>query len=186
MSTSPEPYHPELDALAQHLSHMTLAPPAVSRDQLFFRAGQAHAQARRRRRFALSAALLTCVSLGAGAVMGRWTGSGPAVVEKLVFVQPAPAPQKPQPEPDRPVPPKVEKVVPTQPGPANNEEPNDKSLADTLRWHAQAGEIEALLSASDTLPPMPPVLPDDESVEDILGLPAGSLSDMERSGGRWR
>ena len=112
--------------------------------------------------------------------MGRWTGPGPTIVEKLVFVQLAPPQQ--QPEPDRLLPPKVEKVVPTQPVPTQNEAPTE-SLASALRWHVRAGEIDALLSASGPLRPITPVLPANMSVEDILGLPAGSLSDVERR--RW-
>src|ERR1700677_3760564 len=126
MSTSPRP---DLDGLAQHLSAMPLATAAVPRDQLFFRAGQAQGQAQQRRLFTLAAAVLTCLGLGAGLFLGRWSApvvEVPVVVQPLVLPLPAKLEPKPQPE-QRPA--ELPKIDSDAPKPLTSSHGADESLA---------------------------------------------------------
>jgi hypothetical protein len=172
MSTSSEPSPTEIDALTQRLAAMPLAPAALSRDKLFFEAGQAHGAARRRRRFVLAAMVLSCVSLAVGVFFERWTSPGPTIQEVLVFAQ------QQAPKPEKPAPPKVVKDS------ASEKKTRVESLAGTPRHYSQVGDFEALLSETGPLQPTMPMSPANESVEEILGLPAGSLNELERS--RWK
>jgi hypothetical protein len=165
MSTSPQPTQAEIDALIQRLGAMPLAPSTLSREQLFFRAGLVHGAARHRRRAVLAAMVMTCIGLVAGVFVERWTSPAPGVQEIMLFAEP------PKPEAKWPPVPKVVKSV--APG-------KKEKLTETSRNYPVNISVDALLSETDP-PPMLPAASVSESLEDILGLPAGTLGEIERN-----
>jgi hypothetical protein len=159
----PEPeLTPDLTALAAALGRLSPAPPAVDRDRLFFEAGR---RAARPRPWGWPLATALCASVAVALGLRLMSVSGPEVAR--VIPPPPPPPAEPQSPP--PAAPAAFAAAP-----ARSDDAPYLSLRDqVLRWGV------------DVLPQYPVAAPTtSESIEDLLGLPPGGLTDDEKA--RWK
>jgi hypothetical protein len=152
---------PELDALTAALGGLSPATPALNRDRLIYEAGRRAASPRRV--WPIATGVLAILSVGLGARLA--TTSVPAPLVEYVYVSPPPAPESHPPVYAYGSP---ETVTPRSSG------------AGYLRLRDQVVRFGA-----DSLPDAGPTyFAPPQDVEKMLGLPAGTLDESEKS--RWQ
>lgn len=175
-----EPFNPDLNDLARRLSAMPLASAALSRDRLMFLAGQATEARRRRGRYSAAAMVLTTLGLTAGFFLGRsFSGQPTMVVERVVRI-PAEAPAPPAPSVP---PPAAARSVPS----ARATEEPAAAPEDISFYLAARFRLERQLLGHDQGPRQPFTAveaPPPLQVEELLGLPFGTLDPVDRR--RWQ